>query len=371
MPQNDTQNRNTTGRLGFLDWTRGFAVLIILQGHVFHSFSLNNLRSDGPYMISQFFGGVAPAIFLLLTGVTLAFLMDKRQRENLPPRNRWFAALRRSGYLFLLAFLFRIQLWVFGYPSSPTSELLKVDILNCMGFAIGLFSVLSFLTTAARARWAALIGVFIAALSPLVSMVDWSWLHPRIAAYFVPSYNAFAFFPWASFIAFGVSLGSLLRLTKPEHMNRVMQWVALAGFALFFAGDYGSNFVYSLYPKQEFWLNSPWMVAMKLGPILILLSIAYLWNEHGSKGWSALRQFGTTSLLVYWVHIELVYGRWFWFLKENLTAAQCVLCALVLIGLMLALSVARTRNRGKRLPSLSFSAQRSIKKADLAAGLSS
>src|SRR5581483_8748760 len=173
MLPNATQNRNTTGRLGFLDWTRGFAVLIILQGHVFHSFSLNNLRNDGPYMISQFFGGVAPAIFLLLTGITLAFLMDKRQRENLPPRKRWFAALRRSGYLFALAFLFRIQLWIFGYPSSPTSELLKVDILNCMGFAIGLFSVLSFLTTAARARWAALIGVFIAALSPLVSMADW------------------------------------------------------------------------------------------------------------------------------------------------------------------------------------------------------
>lgn len=355
MLQNPNPKRNTSGRLTFLDWTRGAAVMIMLQGHVFHSFTLPNLRNNGPYVISQFFGGVGPAIFLVLTGITLAFLMDKRQKEGLGPKDRWLAAMRRSGYLFLLAFLFRIQLWVFGYPSSPTSELLKVDILNCMGFAIALFSVMAFLTTAARARWAAITGIAIAAGSPLVSMVDWGWLHPRIAAYFVPSYTVFAFFPWAAFIAFGVSLGSVLRMTKADHLNRVMQWVALAGFALFFIGEYCSNFAYSLYPKEEFWLNSPWMVAMKLGPILLLITIAYLWNEYGSKGWSPLRQFGTTSLLVYWVHVELVYGRWFWFFKENLNAAQCVACAVVLILSMLALSVVRTRYRGKKLPAFSFS----------------
>jgi len=31
----------------------------------------------------------------------------------------------------------------------------------------------------------------------------------------------------------------------------------------------------------------------------------------GSQRWSLFRQLGTTSLLVYWVHIEIVYGRWF------------------------------------------------------------
>lgn len=355
MFPNRNPNRSTSGRLTFLDWTRGVAVMIMLQGHVFHSFSQDKLRNDGPYVISQFFGGIGPAIFLVLTGITLAFLMDRRERDGLTPRRRWFAALGRSRYLFILAFLFRIQLWIFGYPSSPTPELLKVDILNCMGFAIGVFSLLAFLTTAERARWAAIIGATIAAASPVVSMGNWNWLPGRIAAYFVPSYTEFGFFPWAAFIAFGVSLGSILRLTKPENLNRVIQWVALAGIGVFFLGQYCSNFPYSLYAKQEFWLNSPWLVAMKLGPILILITIAYLWNAFGATGWSPVRQFGTTSLLVYWVHVELVYGRWFWFLKNNLDAAQCVGCALILILTMLALSVIRTRLKGRPLPTFSFS----------------
>src|SRR6266853_591932 len=101
-------DRPTKSRLGFLDWTRGLAVTIMLQGHVFHSFAKQDLRTDGPFVISQFLGGIGPAVFLVLTGVTLAFLMDGKQRQELPPLKRWGASLRRAGYLFMLAFLFRL-----------------------------------------------------------------------------------------------------------------------------------------------------------------------------------------------------------------------------------------------------------------------
>ncbi len=178
MHQTGISNRGTVGRLGFLDWTRGFAILIILQGHVFHSFSTQTGRNDGPYVISQFFGGVAPAIFLVLTGVTLGFIMARGDRDGLSLRDRWFAALRRSRYLFLIAFLFRIQLWAFGFPDSPTSELLRVDVLNCMGFAFAVMSPMALLATAARARVAAILGASIAVGAPIVSMLDWNWLPP-------------------------------------------------------------------------------------------------------------------------------------------------------------------------------------------------
>src|SRR5437660_10048140 len=97
VPKNKSSKSGS--RLGFLDWTRGVAVTIMLQGHVFHSFARQDLRNDGPFIISQFLGGIGPAIFLVLTGVTLAFLMDRRQTQELPPVKRWAAALRRSGYL--------------------------------------------------------------------------------------------------------------------------------------------------------------------------------------------------------------------------------------------------------------------------------
>ena len=64
--------------------------------------------------------------------------------------------------------------------------------------------------------------------------------------------------------------------------------------------------------------------------------------RYSSEGWSWVRQLGTTSLLVYWVHIELVYGRWLGFWKDRLTIGETVIAALAVTLLMLALSVAKT-----------------------------
>ena len=101
-------------------------------------------------------------------------------------------------------------------------------------------------------------------------------------------------------------------------MHRVMQWSAILGFGLILSGQYFSNLPYSLYPAVDFWLNSPGLIFIKLGVIMVMLAVTFLWTHHGSgQGWSWVRQLGTTSLLVYWVHIELVYGRWFRILERE------------------------------------------------------
>src|ERR1700735_4644735 len=115
----------------------------MLQGHVFHSFNRPDLRTDGPFMLSQFFGGIGPAIFLVLTGITLSFLMDGRERQGIPAMGRWRAALKRAGYLFTPAFPFPLELVSFPFGQSPWNDLFKVDILNCMRFAIALMSVMA------------------------------------------------------------------------------------------------------------------------------------------------------------------------------------------------------------------------------------
>jgi uncharacterized membrane protein len=359
-------NRDATGRLTFLDWSRGLAVVIMLQGHVFHSFNRTDLRVDGPFMLSQFFGGLGPAIFLVLTGITLAFLMDRREQQGFDALARWKFALRRAGYLFSLAFLFRLQLWLFAYPQSPWPTLFKVDILNCMGLAIGLMSVMAIFTTAERVRLCAGLGIAVATAAPLVSAIDWSWLPAGVSAYFVPSYQYFAFFPWAAFIAFGISIGSLLRTVRADQMNRVMQWGTLLGLVLIVGGQYFSNMPYSLYPKSEFWLDSPGLIVIKLGVVMVFIAFAFLWTEYAvGNSWSWLRQLGTTSLLVYWVHIELVYGRWFGAWKESLGNVECAICAVIVVLAMLGLSILRSRWSTQRLmttlaPWFSYSSPRRV-----------
>ena len=337
--------KSKAGRLAFIDWTRGLAAFIMIQGHTFQSFTANDLRDKGPYMLSQFLGGLPPAIFLFLTGITFAFLMDSQERQQPSGWRKVLAALKRSRYLFLLAILFRLQLYVFGYPTSPASELLKVDILNCMGLAMLIFAPMAVFTTRERIRLCTVLGLVVACLAPAMSAIDNDGIPWLIRSYLFPSLTYFGFFPWAAFLAFGMAAGSAIRTIKQEDMSRAMLWMLGIGLGIVTLAHYLSELPYSVYPKSDFWLNSPALTLIKLGAVLTLLALAFLWVNGGvaTPRWSLFRQLGTTSLLVYWVHIELVYGRWFGFWKENLNVKQVLLLTAVLMVLMTGLSLLRTR----------------------------
>src|ERR1035441_10726708 len=75
------KGKTSSYRLEYLDWVRGIGAVIMLQGHVFHSFLRPELKTTGAYTLSQFVGGMPPALFLFLTGVTLGFL---RSEEHTP-----------------------------------------------------------------------------------------------------------------------------------------------------------------------------------------------------------------------------------------------------------------------------------------------
>lgn len=339
-------SKKSTNRLAFIDWTRGFAALIMLQGHTFDSFTRTDLRSKGPFMLSQFYGGLPPALFLFLTGITFAFLMDSQNKQSKTSWQRVVAAMKRSRYLFGLAFLFRIQLYVFGFPTSPADQLLRVDILNCMGLAMLIMAPMAVFTTVERIRLCTVLGIVIAGLSPVVSLIDANSVPRIVRSYFFPSYTTFGFFPWASFLAFGLVAGSVIRIVKHEDLGRAMAWFLGIGVGLAVLSHQLSNLPYSVYPKSEFWLNSPGLIMIKLGLVLAVLAISYLWvNVSGVERWSLVRQLGTTSLLVYWVHIELVYGRWFGIWKEALSVPQVLIFTVLLIALMTSLSVAQSRRK--------------------------
>lgn len=333
----------STNRLPWLDWMRGIGALIMLQGHVFHSFMRNDLRQEGPYQLSQFVGGMPPALFLFLLGVTYSFLMDSQVRKGVPARGRVQAAAKRSGFLFLAAFAFRFQLWVVSIDKSPWTDLFRVDILNVMGLSLLILSPMAAFTTRERIRLCAVLGTVIALLTPPVSAIAWGGTPWFLKYYLIPDSLNFGIFPWAAFVAFGLSAGSLLRTLKPDETGQAMQWFGWGGLALAFGAWVLSNMSLTIYPNSDFWSNSPALIFIKLGVILILMAFSWAWNLGlDPDKWSLVRQFGATSLLVYWVHVELVYGRSFWFFKEKLSVGPTVAMALFVIVLMLGLSLLRT-----------------------------
>ena len=161
-------------------------------------------------MLSQFVGGMPPAIFLFLTGVTLAFLMDSTERKGLRPVTA-FHGFPALGIPFRAGFRVPAADVAVRRDSAPWTDLLRVDILNAMGFAMAVMSVMALFRTAERVRLCAALGLAIALAAPLVSQIDSSGLPGWCEATSSRDYNAFSFFPWGAYLAFGMSAGSAIR----------------------------------------------------------------------------------------------------------------------------------------------------------------
>jgi uncharacterized membrane protein len=347
-------------RLPFLDWMRGLAVVVMIQCHVFNSLTRLDQRHSGLYICTQFVGGMAAPLFLFMAGMTSGFLMDRLEQRGLAPLRRWRAAFERAGYILLIAYLFRLSNALFTLPKLNVTDLLKVDILNCMGLAMAFFSLAALWDSARRVRLTTAAAALVAAVAPIVSGLDWSGV-PAVLRYYVvpgPDRAQFPFFPCAAYLGFGIAAGSLVKAASdsPEkaagaaksrsRMDSLMRWLVLAGMGTLIAAEYFANLPFSLYAASDFWRNSPALIFIRLGIMLATLTAAYLWTEYlAGNGWSWMRSLGKTSLLVYWVHVMLVYGVTAAPLKRSLTPAGSAVAALTVLLLMIALAELRLRYR--------------------------
>ncbi len=99
----------------------------------------------------------------------------------------------------------------------------------------------------------------------------------------------------------------------------------------------------------DFWHTSPNFFLIRVGLLLVILAAVYAWCRWGAGLWgfSPLVQMGQTSLLVYWVHIEFVYGRFSILPKRAQDIRTASLGLLTILLAMLLLSVLRTKLKGR------------------------
>ena len=323
----------------------------MIQCHAFNSFARLDVREGGPYIFTQFVGGMAAPLFLFMAGMTFAFQMDSLERREPRAVRRWLVSLRRAGYIMLIALAFRASNWLGSYPHGNSSELLKVDILNSMALAMAAAAPIAVLGAKARARWALSGALVIAALSPVMANLPWDGAPPLLREYLapIPGRGRFPFFPCASYLVFGVAAGAIVKRTAAESLERLMHWSLVIGLGAIFISQYFSNLPYTIYPKSSFWTDSPALIFIRTGIIFAVMAGAYLWTEYGARPvWSWMQTLGKTSLMVYWVHVVMVYGGLAKPIKRSMSVPQAALATVALTGLMLLLSVLKLKWTAKK-----------------------
>jgi uncharacterized membrane protein len=324
-------------RLAYIDWARALAVLVMIEAHTLDAWTRASARRSVAFRDATVLGGFAAPLFLWLAGLSVV-LAATRVAERRGRADAVDAVARRGLEIFALAFLFRLQAFVASPGGSPIA-LFRVDILNVMGPAL----VGAALVWATGLSRAALVGVYaaiaaaIALATPIVRVAPIVDALPTFLQWYVRpagEHTTFTLFPWAGFVFAGAAVGALIAAAPSRSdERRLMTGLGAAGATLVAVGFYTATLP-SIYRQSSFWTSSPTWFAIRSGILMIVLAAIYglssishentkTRNDESTSGdsrdpgfsWSgALAKMGRSSLFVYWIHVELVYGyaSWLW-----------------------------------------------------------
>ena len=374
-------------RLAYIDWMRGLACVLMFQTHCYDSWLSPEARKSSSLIVWSQLGGTLPApLFVFLAGVSFALVTERLREKGIERNAIAKQTLLRGAEVFGMGLLFRVQELALGYPLSPWTDLLRVDVLNILGLSMMLMGVLCWLTasrshvnstasrshmnsaadgTVAAARIRTLVAaIFVAAIVAMATPPLWTTHRPKFLPWPIESYIngvhifgqpqpwLFPLFPWSAFAFAGLAAGFFLFSESAKRREGLMFAVlGAAGIIAVALSVFFDSTRIRLYAVYDYWHSNPDFFLLRCGVLLVILFLVYAWCRWGfaQKGFSPIIQLGNTSLLVYWVHIEFVYGRFSILPKKQCSALQATAGLLTIFLAMLGLSLLRTRLKKRKV----------------------
>lgn len=390
----------TASRLGYIDWLRGLACVLMFQTHCYDAW-LGGSARESRFAMWSHLGGTFPApLFLFLSGISVALITDRLLQKGATAAQIGKKVIFRGAEILGLGLLFRFQEYVISWGWAPWSDLFRVDVLNTIGISIMLMGAMCWIVLASSPSWtkspvraitapegrpslaqdgspgtlaerdaspggtaespytllvaaAITVTIAISAFTPLL----WTAWRPRLLPWEFETYIngvhnlgapqpwLFPIFPWTGFAFAGLAIGFVLTSGISRKLSGwLFPLAGIIGIVLIYAAKFVDALRWQLYPVYDYWHTSPAFFTTRVGLLLILVLVAYAWCRWGlgQIGFSPLIQLGKTSLLVYWVHIELVYGRFHILPPRSQTVLGASSGLLTIFLLMLVLSLART-----------------------------
>jgi surface polysaccharide O-acyltransferase-like enzyme len=161
--------------------------------------------------------------------------------------------------------------------------------------------------------------------------VEW-YLRPT------PNHAGFTLFPWAGFLFAGAIVGELIHAARTE----AAEWRLQAGLAVAAVAGvvlaYLASLLPSIYAVSTFWNSSPTFFFIRLGIVTALVPLSRI-----APRAPALETLGRSSLFVYWIHVEMVYGLMATPIKRSLPLGGALVATLLLSVLLYGLVLLKDR----------------------------
>ncbi len=305
-------------RYGFVDLLRGFALLVMIETHVVNAYLPQAARSNPLFFWLSFVNGLVAPSFLFASGFSVVLQARRRWEDWLRIGPAFGKQMRRLGFILLVAYYihlphFGISRFLVEKDQAFWKRALQVDVLQCIVVSLLVVNVLILLTRRPSVFFwvAAAIAAGAALATPWMWAQDFTGRVPLALALFLnpQGVSLFPLFPWISFLLAGSCVAHLfLNAVAGKTDSRMMRWMLIAGVGAIAAGLAGRAVPWLSAWNVGFYRTSPLYVLIRLGCVLILCAGLYLMEKR--LGWvpHAIRLAGQESLLVYSMHLLLIFS---------------------------------------------------------------
>jgi uncharacterized membrane protein len=338
-------------RLDAIDWLRGLAVVLMIQTHLYDSWASPATKASAAYWWTRYLGGVPSRLFLLLVGVSMAIGFERQLERGVARAAIVRSSARRGLEILGLAYLFRFQEYALAGFWGPVGDLFRIDILNCIGASMILVAFVA-APRAGRPQYAvalAAAAVFVG-LGAVIGPARFPTFLPVALTAYVGGQRPmswFGLFPWAAWSFVGVVVGHLWVRASRDRRRETIAYALTGAVGLALMGAVilvrKWNPYVIRYPNEVVQQMGPGTFFYRLGLNLLFAFVGYAVTRTLGDRFSILRQLGRTSLLVYWIHVDLCYGLISRPFHHHLDMRQATIGFVLMTGAMLLVSLAKTK----------------------------
>jgi acyltransferase len=288
----------------YIDAFRGVMALVMVQGHLSDHLLSPAARGFWLYAFQTMFHGSTAPGFLFASGFVAGLPRAPLSLKASVRRARRLLFVLGVGYALHLPYFSVWKIAVEGRPAELRA-LFACDALQAI--AVSQLAVLLVQWAAGR-RWplyTGLLALAVLAAGPFVWDAGLSTRLPLpIGSYFdVMTGSLFPLFPFAVFVLGGTVAGAAIGRQEPGTRRR-RAWRAGLGLILLGSALRASGLEGSVY----FWGASPAYTLIRLGGLLLLLLLVDIRGDRERPGLRALALLGRETLLVFVLHLQLLYG---------------------------------------------------------------
>jgi uncharacterized membrane protein len=314
-------------RIAFIDLLRGWAVMVMIQTHIFNSTLRPDIMESVVYDVIKFIDGIVAPTFLFASGMAYAVATRRKMKDYLAFGTPLVRQFVRLSFILLIAYLLhvpRFNYYHLRYEAGTTAwEIFwQSDVLHCIAVSLLLLQLLLLVLRSEKLLYRVILGLTVGIVfsTPIMWGIDfWQFWAVPIASFMNGlHYSIFPLFPWAAFLFAGALTGRYYLLAKDSESSgasgAVDAWMKRASMAA--AGLILASFAFHpvarlIYPVYDYWRFSPSFFMLRLGIVLIIMGGMYLAEKtRGVSPSSIITLMGRESLLVYASHLFLIYGRY-------------------------------------------------------------